>query len=117
MATITSEHQLLQAFSSERIRWQEGDLSSPSPFFILVLNNIALERPLGSGNFVPDMNGTGFGSPDKSMFTDCAEYLFKSVFGKLPGQGDKLLARSPHAAKVRFHSMYVWGLVANAPRR
>jgi len=47
------------------------------------------------------------------MFTDCAEYLFKSVFGKLPGQGDKLLARSPHAAKVRFHSMYVWGLVAN----
>ena len=110
---ILSENIEIQSFSSETIRWQAGDTSKADPFFILVLNNIAIERPLNSGAFVPDMNGFGGGSTDRSLFTDCAEYLYRSVFGKLPGQADKMLGRSPHAAKVKFHSMYVWGLVAN----
>jgi hypothetical protein len=100
-------------FYAETIRWRDGDTSKPNPFFIFVLNNIALERPLNSGNFVSDMNGSTGGVKDRKLFTACAEYLFKSVFGMLPGQADKILSRSPHAAKVRFHSMYVSGLAAN----
>ena len=100
-------------FNAETIRWRVGDESKPDPFFILVLNNIAIERTEGSGNFVPDLIGSGLGSNDKKIFTDSAEYIFRSLFGKLSGQIDPMLSLSPHAPKVKFHSMYVFGLVAN----
>ncbi len=113
MTTIASEDARVESFSSETIRWQNGDTTKVNPFFVLVINNIALERPYQSGVFVPDMNSSGFDLTDKGPFTDAAEYLFKSLFGRLPGQVDKCLGASPHASKVRFHSIYVWGLVAN----
>ncbi len=107
---IISKSGKMDSFSANTIRWQVGDTSKPDPFFILVINNIAIERPYKSGKFVPDMAS----SQSQGSFTACAEYLYHSVFGKLPKQAEKMLAKSPHAAKVRFHSMFVWGLLPNA---
>lgn len=103
-----------RSFSAETIRWQGGDAGKSNPLFILVLNNIALERPLGSKKFVPDLAAPGNSTVDKGQFTTQAEYIYRNLFGKLPGQVDKVLALSPHAAKIKFHSAYVWGLQANA---
>lgn len=102
-----------RSFSAETIRWQSGDTGKPNPFFILVLNNIALERPLGSKNFFPDLVASGNSTADKGPFTTQAQYIYRNLFGNLPGQADKVLGLSPHAAKVKFHSVYVWGLQAN----
>ncbi|UTY60486.1 hypothetical protein [Massilia sp. erpn] len=112
--SITSADQTgIHRFSSETIRWQDGDTSKSDPFFILVINSIAIERPWGSGIYKPDMNGSGLASSDNALFERCAEYLYKSVFGKLPGQAEKMLSRSPHASKVRFHSIFVCGLLVD----
>jgi len=102
-----------RAFSSETIKWQDGDASKANPLFILVLNSIALERPLGSNNFVPDLAAPGNTTTDKGPFTKQAEYIYRNLFGKLTGQTDLVLGQSPHAAKIRFWSTYVWGLVPN----
>jgi hypothetical protein len=98
-------------FSSDIIRWTDGDTSKSDPFFILVINNVALERPFGSNNFVADMS-TG-SSADRALFTDTAEYIKKNLFGEMPGQAEKLLSASPHSKKIKFWSMYVWGLPPN----
>jgi hypothetical protein len=99
-------------FSSEIIRWTDGDTAKPDPLFILVINNIALERPFGSGRFVRDM-GTDT-KDDRKHFKATAEYIKKNLFGELPRQAEKLLADSPHCDKIRFWSMYLWGLPSNA---
>jgi hypothetical protein len=99
--------------TAETIRWQAGDTAKRDPVFILVLNNLALERPLNSGVFVPDMDGSVNLANDRNAFTACAEYLYLSIFGRLLNQADQMLGRSPHASKVRFESVFVRGLVAN----
>lgn len=109
---VKSVSSAFQSFRCQTIRWQDGDQGTVHPFYILVLNNIALERPLNSGVFSADMNGAGVGGRDIKLFTSCAEYLYKSVFGKLPGQCDQMLGRSMHASKVKFHSMYISDLIA-----
>lgn len=98
-------------YSSEIIRWKSGDTSKPNPFFILVINNIALERPLGSNNFVADMS-TGT-SKDRALFAGVAEYIGQNIFGKMANQAESLLSASPHNGKIRFWSIYVWGLEPN----
>jgi hypothetical protein len=95
-------------FCAEIIRWRDGDTTKPDPLFILVINNIALQRSFGSKNFVADMS-TGT-SADRALFADTAEYIKKNLFGELPGQAEKLLADSPHCSKIKFWSIYVWGL-------
>lgn len=101
-----------KSFSSETIHWQNGDATKSNPFFILVLNNIALERPIGSGNFVDDFSSGDVAS--RKAFTDCAEYIFKNILGKMPNQKEGLLSDSPFVSKIRLWSIYVYGLVANA---
>src|SRR5262245_58121392 len=97
-------------FCAEIIRWRDGDPTKPDPLFILVINNIALQRPFGSpiATFVADMS-TGT-SADRALFADMAEYIKKNLFGELPGQAEKLLGASPHSSKIMFWSIYVWGL-------
>jgi hypothetical protein len=95
-------------FSADIVRWQDGDTTKPDPFFILIMNNIALERPLGSNNFVADMS-TG-SKAEKARFAKTAKYVKESLFGQLPGQAEKLLADSPHSQKIKVWSMYVSGL-------
>jgi hypothetical protein len=98
-------------FNSEIIRWKEGDSTKIDPLFILVVNNVALETPLGSNKFIADMS-TG-SKADRALFTDIAEYIAKNLFGKMAGQAEKLLSASPHSKKIRFWSMYVWGVPPN----
>jgi hypothetical protein len=99
-------------FSSEVIRWREGDTSKADPVFILILNNIAFEEPLGSNNFIPDMwSGS---TANRALFETSAEYVNKNLFGEVSGQAEKLLADSPHAQKIKLWSMYVWGLPINS---
>jgi hypothetical protein len=102
----------LFSFKSETIHWQSGDATKADPFFILVINNIALEKPFGSKNFVSDMS-TG-SKADRARFANAAEYIKKNLFGELKGQREKLLADSPHSSKIKFWSMYVWDLPVNS---
>jgi hypothetical protein len=104
-ATYSARH------SSDIIRWKNGDTTKADPFFVLVINNIALERPFGSNRFVADMS-TGSKS-NRTLFAKTAEYIKKSLFGEMPGQAEKLLADSPHCAKIKLWSIYVWGLPTN----
>ena len=90
-------------------RWSEGDTTKPNPFFILVINNFALERPIESNNFVADMATPA----KKPLFSKAAEYVKKNLFGELPGQAEKLLADSPHRAKIKFWSVFVSGATPN----
>lgn len=99
--------------SAETIRWQVGDQTKTNPFFILILNNVALERPYGSGTYVGDLAGSISGSPEKTAFTNQAEYIYRNLMGLLPNQMEKCLSDSPHASKIRIWSMYV-GLLPNA---
>ena len=99
------------SYSSDVIRWKNGDTTKADPFFILVINNIALERPFGSNSFVADMS-TG-SNANRALFAKTAEYIKKNLFGEMPGQAEKLLADSPHSAKIKLWSVYVWGLPAN----
>ena len=96
-------------FSSETINWRPGDPTRKSAFFILILNNPALERPWGSSNFVPDLVG-GSRSNDRRLFTEQARYIVDNLFGHVTGQAEKLLSDSPYASKIKVSSMYVWGL-------
>ena len=82
-----------------------------NPSFILVINNIALERPFGSGNLVSDMS-TG-STADRAGFANAAEYIKKNLFGELNGQAEKLLAIA-HSSKIKFLSMYVWDFPVNS---
>ena len=108
----TSRQSLPVSFSADIVRWQDGDTTKPDPLFILVMNNIALERPLGSNNFAADMS-TG-SKAQKKLFTKTAEYIKKNLFGELPGQAEKLLADSPHRQKIKFWSMYISGMAPGA---
>src|SRR6266550_9433446 len=101
----TPQSSLPVSFSADIVRWLDGDTTKPDPLFILVMNNIALERPLDSNNFVADMS-TGSKAENK-LFTKTAEYIKKNLFGELPGQAEKLLADSPHRQKIKFWSMYI----------
>jgi hypothetical protein len=95
--------------TSETIIWRPGDPTRKDAFFILVINNPALERPWTSGNFVPDMVG-GAGSADRALFMNSARYVVDNLFGNTPGQAEKLLSDSPYANKIKVASMYVRGL-------
>ena len=90
-------------------RWSEGDTTKTDPFFILVINNVALERPIESNNFVVDMATAA----KKPLFDKTAKYIKKNLFGEMPGQAEKLLAASPHSAKIRFWSIFVSGATPN----
>ena len=35
------------SYLSEVIRWKDGDTTKSDPFFILILNNITFEQPIG----------------------------------------------------------------------
>jgi hypothetical protein len=107
----SSKAKIPSRFSADIIRWKAGDRAKLDPFFILVLNNIALEKPLGSKKFVADM-GSGSAN-ERKLFTEAAEYIKKNLFGELPGQKEKLLAASPHRDKIKFWSMYVSGIEPN----
>lgn len=95
----------MPAAGTETIEWQKGNTAKPNPFFILILNNPALERPEGSGAFVPDMPGTS--AADRAALKATAKYIFENLFGLLPGQIDKVLALSPHANEIRVVSMCI----------
>lgn len=98
------------SYNSEICRWKDGDTTKSDPFFILVLNNIAFEKPLDSNNFVADMS-TG-STADRALFRDSAQYVKESLFGE-GGRDEKLLADSIYADKIRVWSMYIWGLPIN----
>ncbi|WP_157788107.1 hypothetical protein [Bradyrhizobium elkanii] len=100
-----------KSYSSETIKWHDGDTSKSDPFFILVVNSIALERPIGSGIFVDDFAAGDLAS--RKQFTACAEYIGENLFGKVPTQREQVLSNSPYVGKVRFWSIYVYGLVSN----
>lgn len=71
--------------------------------------------PLGSGNFVEDFAN---GDPvSRKQFADCAEYIGRNLFGKVPGQKEPVLSSSPFAPKIRFCSVYVYGLCRMVLRR
>ncbi len=108
----TSKQSLPLSFSTDIVSWQDGDTTKPDPLFILVMNNIALERPLRSNHFVADMS-TGSTS-ERKLFTKTAKGIKKNLFGQEPGQAEKLLADSPHSHKIKFWSMYVSGLAVGA---
>jgi hypothetical protein len=97
-------------FSSEITRCRDGDTTKPDPLFILVINNVALERPFGSKNFIPDMST----SADRAPFNKAVEYINKNLFGELPRQAEKLLAASPHSSKIKLWSMYIDGQKPNS---
>ncbi len=99
----------VRGVSAEVIRWQDGDNTKKDPFFILVLNNVALERPTGSNNFTEDPI-----YKDRKGFTACAEYIFDNLFGRVPGQAEGLLADSPNVQKIRFWSAFIYGVVPGA---
>lgn len=101
------------SFSAETLRWRVGDETKPDPMFILVVNNIALPDPANPGAYRADLAATGFGSRDKTLFTDTAEYIARNILGRLPNQIDQVLSDSPDVLKIRIWSMYVFGLVAN----
>jgi hypothetical protein len=99
-------------FNAETVKWREGDQSKPNPFFILFLNNIALEQPTGSGNFVGD-----FAQPDaasRRAFGEAAQYAVDNILGRLPGQAEKCLSDSPHVSQIRIWSTFVSGLDVTA---
>jgi hypothetical protein len=84
-------------------RWRYDEAGS---LFILVVNNIALQRPFGSTTFLPDMCA----SSDVARFTEVARYIKENLFGEMRGQAEKLLADSPHSSKIKFSSMYISGV-------
>ena len=86
----SSKVQSLYKFSAEIIRWKEGDTTKLDPFFILVINNIALERPIDSKNFVSDMS-TG-STAEKTLFTKIAKHIKMNIFGEMPDQAEKLFS-------------------------
>lgn len=90
-------------------RWQDGDPSKGDPFFILILNNIALERPVGSGIYIGDLDGSAPGGVHEAAFTQQAGYIVDNLLGRLPGQAEPLLADSPHVANIRIWSTFVSG--------
>lgn len=90
---------------TETIEWQKGNTAKPNPFFILILNNPALERPANSGTFVPDMPGST--PADRATLKKVAEYTYKNLFGLLPGQADKVLTLSPYNNEIRVVSMCI----------
>lgn len=112
-ATLPAED-LPMRFSSETINWKQGDPTRKDPLFILILNNIALERPWLSGNYVPDMVGAGPGSTDRTLFTRQAAYIVRNLFGREPNQRERLLSNSPYASKIKVSSLYVWGLAPSS---
>ena len=93
-------------FTSKFQPWRNGDTTKADPFFILILNNIALEQPFGSNRFGADMSRTA----DKDLFVETAEYINKNLFGEMTGQAEKLLASSPHRKKIKLWSMFLSGL-------
>jgi len=97
-------------YTAEVIRWKDGDTTKSDPFFILILNNITFEKPIGSNNFIADMS-TG-STADRALFQDSAQYVKESLFGE-GGRDEKLLADSIYADKIRVWSMYIWGLPIN----
>lgn len=101
--------ELPKGFGSETIVWRPGDPTRKDAFFILLINNPALERPWSSGNFVPDMVGRA-GSADRDLFVASARNFIDNLFGNTPGQAEKLLSDSPHVNKIKVTSLYVWGL-------
>jgi len=100
----------LSSYSSEVMRWKDGDTTKSDPFFILILNNVAFEQPLDSNNFIADMS-TG-STANRALFQSSAKYVKESLFGE-DGRDEKLLADSPHADKIRVWSVYLWGLPIN----
>ena len=80
----TSKLSLPASFSSDIIRWKDGDTTKPDPLFILAINNIALERPLNSNNFVADMGSKA----EKKLFTETAEYIKKPFWGTARPSGE-----------------------------
>jgi hypothetical protein len=53
MPTDTNNAAVPMQLRSETIIWRPGDPTRKDAFFILLINNPALERPWNSGNFVP----------------------------------------------------------------
>jgi hypothetical protein len=94
-------------------RWQDGDPTKSDPFFILILNNIALERPVGSGIYIGDLDGSAPGGAHEAAFTQQAGYIVDNLLGRLAGQAEQLLADSPHAANIRIWSTFVSGALAD----
>lgn len=92
--------------------WQGGDATKPNPLFILILNNPALESPENSGSFMPDLPGDDPGH--RPLFDASARYIVDSLFGRLPGQAEKLLSDSPDAASIKVWSVFVPGLPPEA---
>ncbi|MGL4555290.1 MAG: hypothetical protein ACRC33_29335 [Gemmataceae bacterium] len=65
---------------------QPGDTTGATPYTIALVANPALETPIGSGTFIPDpilANPAGFDL--------AATYTHDVLFGRLPGQVERLL--------------------------
>src|SRR5262249_4912460 len=69
-------HHLPNSYSSDVIRWKDGDTTKSDPFFILVLNNIAFEQPLDSNNFVGLDGRSGSVSEQRLRAQARADYQF-----------------------------------------
>jgi hypothetical protein len=86
---------------------QEGDPTKSSPFTIVFIANPALESPWNSGNFQLDPILS-----DPSSFDACVAYAVDSLFSRVPGQQELLLADPAFAARVRILSVYLTDRVA-----
>jgi hypothetical protein len=93
----------------EMVDWRDGDTGKRDPFYILIINSPAVERPRGSNVYVEDMKAPASDPTHKQSFADTAKYILKNLFGALPGQAEGLLSDTPYSAKIRFSSLYIWG--------
>ena len=82
-----------------------GDTSKPDPFTVCIVANPALEAPRGTGQFMTDPI-----LANQPAFDAAVTYIHDCLFGRLPGQGEALLAVPDIAARVRIVSLFDSGL-------
>ncbi|MFN7917888.1 MAG: hypothetical protein U0Q55_21250 [Vicinamibacterales bacterium] len=82
-----------------------GDISKPTPYTIAIVSNPAIEAPWKSNQFVVDPITT-----QPAAFTASTTYIVDSLFGRLPGQAEALLADPTIGPFVRIVSLRVTGL-------
>ncbi|MCA1616033.1 MAG: hypothetical protein LC800_18420 [Acidobacteria bacterium] len=86
---------------------REGDTGKPDPFTIAVIANPALEQSKNTGVFIVDPI-----TSDRAAFDACAAHIDASLFGGLPGQGERFLGDPSVASQIRVFFLFATGLPA-----
>ncbi len=80
---------------------QTGDVTKQNPYVIAIIANPALETVTDSGVFASDPILTNL-----AAFNSAASYVFDVLFGRLPGQAEKLLADPNLGTRIRVVSIF-----------